>query len=253
MQHVLQKDFAEDLSPYQIVSRRQIIALLRNMQERKQLMRLYINQGKEVVMTSILDVDEASGYLVIDCAPDDAQNQRILASKRVDFEGTLDSVRVLFCGKDLARDQHANLPALSFPLPEIVWRLQRRECYRVGTPITNPVRCLVHADINGRVQNFSMPLINISIGGLALQDEQQLMDAFLGQLYSRCELILPDSGSVPINLRICNTQTIQRENGKTYRRLGCMFTNIDPLVLPLVQRYITRLEREQTARNNGLT
>lgn len=252
MQHVLHKDFAEDLSPYQIASRRQIIALLRNMQERKQLLRLYINQGKEVMMTSILEVDEVSGYLVIDCAPDEVQNQRILSSNRVDFEGTVENVRVLFCGQDLARDQHANLPALSFPLPEIVWRMQRRECYRVDTPITNPVRCLIHADIDGRLQDFSMPLINISIGGLAMQDEQRLLDATVGQLYMGCELLVPDSGSVPINLRIRNTQTIQRENGKTYRRLGCMFTDLDPLVLPLVQRYITCLEREQTARNNGL-
>lgn len=251
MQHVLQKEF-EDLTPFQIVSRRQIIALLRSLEERKQLLRLYIDHGKEAVMTSILEVDEASGYLVVDCARDEAQNQRILASSRVDFEGTLDNVRVLFCGKDLARDQHAHLPALSFPLPEVVWRLQRRECYRVDTPITNPVRCLVRAEIDGRTQEFSMPLINISIGGLALQDEQQLLDAALGNILSNCELLLPDSASVPINLRICNTQTVQRDNGKSYRRLGCMFTDLDPTALPLIQRYITRLEREQTARNNGL-
>ena len=54
-------------------------------------------------------------------------------------------------------------------------------------------------------------------------------------------------------LQVCNSLDITLLNNKTNRRLGCQFVDISRGNLAMVQRYITKLERERNARIAGLS
>ncbi|WP_338849036.1 flagellar brake protein [Massilia sp. W12] len=241
----------ENWHNYQIQSRREIIALLRSIGEKNQLLRLLINGEADVAVTSILDVDVDEEEVIIDCAVSRDQNQRIISARRLGFETTLDKIRILFWCDRVYEAEYAGRPALSFPIPDSLIRLQRRDLYRVETPLTNPVRCVITLpDELGGVQNF--PLTDISGGGIAITDEKMVLDNTIGRRYENCRIDLKDVGTVVVTLEVRGSMEQKLLNGKVNRRIGCQFVNLSRQMSALVQKFITKLERERNARLNGL-
>jgi c-di-GMP-binding flagellar brake protein YcgR len=243
----------EDLGPYQVYARREIVTLLRSIGERNQLVRMIINGGTEAIVTSILKIDEAHGVVIIDCAPNALQNQRILQSDNISFETLLEHIRILFFVTKVESCMFENLPAFSFAIPASLIRLQRREFYRVLTPITNPVRCTIsipHEEGEGSTK-VVVALQNVSGGGIAVLDEKRQLDATIGRIYKDCRIDLPGGTLVVATLQIRNSQEITLSNGKSIRRLGCLFVDLPKAMMGAVQRYITKLEREQNAKATG--
>lgn len=251
----LDSDFGVmDFSPYQIYSRREIIALLRSLQERNQLVSLLINGGAEAVVTSILDVDEVQNTLIVDSAPSNLLNERITMSDNISFETFLDSIRILFFANHMERCIYDNLPALRMTLPAYLIRLQRREFYRVATPVANPVRCVVPVadQDNPHASPVSTYLQNISAGGVALVDEKKLLDNTIGRIFRNCRIDLPGGTPVTTALQVKNSHELTFANGRSIRRVGCQFIDLPSAMLAAVQRYITKLEREQNAKSTGM-
>ncbi|MEA5097618.1 MAG: flagellar brake protein, partial [Burkholderiaceae bacterium] len=85
----------ENLGPYQVHSRREIVMLLRSIMDSRQLVRMVFNGGSEAIVTTILAVDSATNSVIVDCGQDDAQNQRVIESDNFSFETVLDRIRIL--------------------------------------------------------------------------------------------------------------------------------------------------------------
>jgi c-di-GMP-binding flagellar brake protein YcgR len=243
-------DQDDDMEPFRVRSRREIISLLRHISERNQLVRMVINHGADTVVTSILDVDESDNSVMLDCAPTATMNHRVLESETFSFETVLDSIRILFTSSEVGSILYDNLPAFVIPLPESMVRLQRREYYRVPTPLTTPVRCTVPVRIADEIKRVTTTLHNISGGGISIVDENQSIDATFGRVYDNCTIDLP-GGPIAVSLQIRNLLELTLTNGKNIRRLGCRFVNPSHGVLAAVQKYITKLERDQNARVTG--
>lgn len=245
----------EDVSPYQVHSRREIIGLLRAMQERNQLVTMQTNGGAEAVVTSVLEVDEEGGLVVIDRAPSNLVNQRIIDSDNISFETVLDNIRILFFATKVRECLYDNLPALYITIPESLVRLQRREHYRVPTPVATPLRCAIHIppDDDGVAgTTVVVTLKDISGGGIGVIDEKKLLDNTIGRIYKNCRLDLPGGNIVTCTLQIRNSHDLTLASGKTIRKLGCMFIDLPKSMLAAVQRYITKLERERNAKATGM-
>lgn len=244
----------EDLGPYRVRSRREIISLLRSIGTHNQLVRMIFNNGSESVMTSILLVDEETPSVILDVAPGSMQNQRILDSTNLSFETALERIRILFFSETIEQVEYDGTPAFRIPLPDNVIRLQRREYYRVMTPVSNPVRCTFFLrDPEGRLapRAVTLPLKNVSNGGISVIDELKQLDNTIGMHYQDCRIDFPGN-AVIATLEIRSSQDIKLQNGKTVRRLGCMFINLPNPMLALVQRHILKLEREQNAKSTGM-
>src|SRR3569832_174344 len=244
----------EDLGPYRVHSRREIVSLLRSVSSHNQLVRMIFSNGNESIMTSILLVDEESGGVILDVAPGAMQNQRILDSSNISFETALERIRILFFTETIERVECDGLPAFLIPIPDSVIRLQRREFYRVSTLVANPVRCTFFLrDPQGKLppKTVTLPLKNVSNGGIAVMDDLQQLDNTIGTLYKDCRIDFPGN-TVTATLLIRNTEESKLQNGKTVRRLGCAFVNLPNVMLMSVQRYIIKLEREQNAKSTGL-
>ena len=250
--HSIDDTALENWHDYAIDSKREILTLLRGIGERNQLIRMLIHGEAEACVTSILDVDPDSGTLILDCSVNQEQNRRIAGSKRVSFETTLDKIRILFATDLVEETTFENGPALKMAIPETMIRLQRREFYRMPTPVSTPVRVIIPMppELGGGSSIF--PLADISCGGIAIMDNKLVLGNTIGNNYEGCRIDLPEIGMVMTTLQIRNVLDMTLLNSKTNRRLGCEFVDISRGALAGVQRYITRLERERNARTAGL-
>ena len=241
----------ENWHDFEVESRREIFALLRGIGEKNQLIRMLIQGETDVCVTSILDVDDAASAVYLDCSIDQEQNKRILASRRLSFETTLDKVRILFAADQIESTTYEGNPAFKIPFPETLIRLQRREYYRIATPVTNPVRVQIAlpAELGGPT---TFPLADISCGGVAIHDSKLQLGTTIGDTFPNCRIDLPEIGPVTCSLQVRNSIDMTLLNNKTSRRLGCQFVDISRGNLAAVQRYITKLERERNARLAGL-
>jgi flagellar brake protein len=239
-----------DLSDYQVHSRREIATILRNLGERKQLIQLQIAGSADSTVTSVLAVDDS--HVVLDCAPTATMNQRIADSEYIFFETVLDNIRILFESAGAQACQYAGGPALQIALPPVLVRLQRRESYRVATPTANPLACEIHIAHEDKKRIAPLTLQNVSAGGVAILDEQKLLNPTIGFIYRDCRILLPSKVQIATALEIRNVREVTLTNGKTIRRLGCQFVDLPAPMLSAIQRYITSLEREQNARNTGM-
>lgn len=241
-----------DLSPFKVQSRREIISLLRALSENKQLIRILIEATGESAVTSVLDIDDEAGVVILDTSTDPEVVARLTSSDNLSFETVLDRIRILFFTHHIEECVHDNLPALQMTIPLHLIRLQRREFYRVPTPIRNPVHCTIHIVSEDGKNSVTVPLQNVSGGGIAINDEKHLLDRTVGKIYPDCQIYLPDNTVVITTLQIRNVIDIHIDQGKSIQRIGCVFIGLPKAMLASIQRYITRLERDQNAKSTGL-
>jgi len=175
-----------------------------------------------------------------------------VAAGEVRCDTSLDKIRIVFGLANLREVQFEGGTALAAGIPASLIRLQRREFYRMPTPVTNPVRATfpLPAELGGGTGVF--PLADISCGGIAIYDNKMQLGTTIGETYKDCRIELPEIGAVTCTLQVRNSIDMTLLNNKTSRRLGCQFVDISRGNLAAVQRYITRLERERNARLAGL-
>ncbi len=241
----------ENQSPYQVESRREILALLRGFRDKGQLISMMINGGSEVYITSVLDIDDGNNIVIIDSAPNPTANQHILEASTVFFDGLLDRISIQFSSSKLQRTSFEARPALQMPIPSNLIRLQRREYYRINTPISNPIKCNILMDGEQASELGKFSLVDISCGGIALLDEKRAINNQIGFQYEQCVIDLPSVGMIELKLQVRNSQELILLNGKTTRRVGCAFIELSSRTLASVQRYIMKLERERNAKLTG--
>lgn len=242
----------ENRSPFQIESRREILALLRGLKDQNQLLTLMINGGSDAFITTVLDVDDKQNMITIDSVQNQFGNQRIVGAPRVFFEGLLDKISIQFVASHLEQSSFEGRTALKFSVPPSLIRLQRREYYRINTPISNPILCMIPVERESQMTIEKLPLFDISCGGVSILDERRVLTEAIGHTYQSCQIDLPTIGKISLQLQIRNVQEVPLLNGKTTKRIGCQFIDLSSGVLASIQRYIMKLERERNARNNGL-
>jgi c-di-GMP-binding flagellar brake protein YcgR len=243
----------ENWHDYEVDSRREIVALLRQISEKHQLVRLLVNGEADVCVTSLLEVDPDTNTMVLDRSVNREQNDRIAKARSIACETSLDKIRILFTIDGVRETPFDGGSALRAEIPPTLIRLQRREYYRMATPVSNPVRVVIPMppELGGGSQAF--PLADISCGGIAILDNKLQLGNTIGQTFSNCRIELPETGPVTTSLQIRNLLDMTLLNNKSNRRLGCAFVDISRGNLAAVQRYITKLERERNARLAGLS
>jgi c-di-GMP-binding flagellar brake protein YcgR len=242
----------ENWHDYVVVSRREIVALLRQIGEKSQLVRLMIKGDLDVCVTSLLHVDPDTNTIILDRSVSREQNERIVSAGTVRCETSLDKIRILLALENLREVTFEGGNALRADIPASLIRLQRREFYRMQAPVTHPVLAVIPLPLELGGGTTTFPLADISCGGVALLDNQHQLGATIGETFINCRIDLPEIGPVICSLQVRNTVDMTLLNNKTSRRLGCRFADISRANMAAVQRYITKLERERNARMAGL-
>jgi c-di-GMP-binding flagellar brake protein YcgR len=250
---MLNDDDISDDNPFRVTSRREIVSLLNSMMDRNQLLSLMIKGGSESVITSILEVDDSDNSIVLDSAPSAILNEHILESKKIAFEALYNNIRITFTANGADSVEYEGRNALRVEIPPSLIRLQRREYFRIATPLAKPIKCTINmVREDGAIMPIVTLLYNISAGGVGLTDDKCILDPTLGNIYDNCILDLNDGTMIPIKLAVRGFKEVKLTTGKTVHRFGCEFVDIQRGALGAIQRFITKIEREQNARASGM-
>lgn len=236
------RSFEESLEKYQVFSALEIGRILRGIQANKQLIRMSFAGTMETVITSVLNVDVPNKMLFLDTAPIEAQNQIALKSKLISFEGVLDKIKISFTTNQVFQDNFEGMPALRVPFPERLVRLQRRDHFRV--PVSNTM-ISIPMEVDGHVMQSIGYIRDLSPNGACVIDASMMLDNTVGMVYTNCRLDLPDTQPLSVSLQIRNSHELTMPDNSHQRRIGCQFIDLSSAESALIQRYITRLERQQ--------
>jgi c-di-GMP-binding flagellar brake protein YcgR len=235
------------MSDYEVTSKRQILAYLSAMHDKNQLLEVKPTGSSLTSLSAIVDIDDAQGIIIIDILKDEAVTQRAVDAGSVDIEGLLDHIKISFTSQNFEICEHEGRPAISLSIPDVLIRLQRREFYRVPTPIINPVLCKIPATSWDGPTSIALPVRNISSGGIQALDETMQIDSTLGKVYRNCTIYISAAENFSADLEVKNTYSAVTPGGHMGAKIGFQFVRLDGKSENILQKYINRLELEQRA------
>ena len=245
---------ADDYSQYLLYSKSEVLAVLRTLVQKGAMITVHFDQGHSFLLTTMIALSADNREMILDVGSNEEMNSRALLAKKLIFTTLIDKVKIQFSLNKLSQTQSDGRLAFVGAVPERLLRLQRREFFRLSTPIANPIRInamLRRAD--GRALPIELPLLDISGGGVGLMVVLDLAALFQrGDILNDCKMMLPDEGLLVVRLSVRNLFDVTTRSGSRHIRAGCEFVDLPAPRLTMVQRYITRVERERKARLNGL-
>jgi len=215
---------------------------------------VYFDHGKSFFLTTLLAVDDARNSIALDMSSDTAINLAATKASKLIVTANLEGVKIQFPLSGVQVTAFEGREALRAALPASLLRLQRREYFRLDTPVANPIRCKVTiAGEDGSTQVHDFPLLDISGGGIGLMVNDALAPAFAADTqFANCRFELPQEGVITANMAVRSAFPVTTRNGHAFTRIGCEFENLPGARLAQIQRYITRIERERKTRLAGL-
>lgn len=198
-------------------------------------------------------MDEDDDCVILDGSHNEASNRAIEDAKYLLCYAQLERVNIRFrleTPDRLERDIHV---AFRAALPDAMYHMQRRESYRLETPITDSPICTIRQDdAQGGTLNLQLRVIDISSGGLAvaITDGMPLLEP--QRTYRNCTLQLPDTAPITLPLTVCSQYKQSLPNGSEGFRVGMQFSDLPRGADETIQRYIFRVDRQRNARKSGV-
>jgi c-di-GMP-binding flagellar brake protein YcgR len=240
-------------SNFCVHSKREIQSILHRIAQDGSRAALYYDEGNDFILTSVLDVN-AQG-LWLDIGSIAASNQRILRSDKIIFISSHNQVKVQFVAHRIENASFENGAAFYMPLPDSLLRIQRREYFRLTTPSSKSLRCIIPSTPriihqatpstpDAPISKREVTIMDISGGGVALVCEAHDAELQPGKIYPDCQISLPEVGTITATIKVKNTFMVTLRNGQVSKRAGCEFLHLNSESTSLLQRYVTRLQRE---------
>lgn len=235
----------EELERFTTDNRREILFYLRQLIHDGERISVIFDEGRETLLTVLLDVDEDAGLLYFDWGGSEASNRKLLASHNAIFVCTPHGVRNQFSVPAVHAARYQGRPAFVCEIPERYTRLQRREFFRLILPISRRSQVSLRLS-DGR--ELRLAVTDLSVGGIALEQAGGLPPGLtLGEIWRDVRLELKGFGQLRVDLELRNQTLIQRGD-KVFGRLGCRFLNPSHALERELQRFITEVQREERAK-----
>lgn len=231
-------------SSFMVSWKKEIVYILRAVMEKTELVSAYFNRGESFILTSIINVDPEENLIFLDLGANEEFNEKILDSEKIIFVTAHDKVKVQFVANRIEKARFEGREVFRIELPKSLIKLQRREYYRVTTPIANPLKCIVLIENTRKIE---MAVADISIGGVGVVLPPADAVVEPGMVFNGCNLVLPEIGNIVATMEIRNVFEVTLKNGLKARRAGCQFINLSANMQSMIQRYIIKMERERRA------
>lgn len=229
---------------FRIYSEMDILFILRGIMQANSLITLYADPGKSFFLTSILRIDSDNREMIIDYGLDEKISQQALYSKKLTFVTTQNKIKIEFACTQIRSIEFEGKKAFSVNIPESLLRIQRRDNFRISTPITKPLKCIVPIVVEQKSMQAEITLLDISCSGIGAMDQNPTVHFEPGTVYNNCQISLPDIGVVSTTIRVKNIYAMKLHNGGTYQRIGCEFIGLPAKTEAMIHRYI--IKQEQT-------
>ncbi len=240
-----------ELSKYLIHSPLEIAAVLRTLCKAGRTVTAYFGADNDFILTSIAAVMPEQNALFADYGADAAASRRALQARNIAFVAVHDRIKIQFAAQSLHPARCGGRDVFRMALPATLLRLQRREYFRIATPLTRPLVCNIAPQTPPARAPAAVTIVDISCGGIAVIDSGEPAGIEAGMRLRGCRIALPELGEVAADILVKSAFAVTLKNGKKHRHAGCEFVDMKERDRALVQRYVSRLERERKGRASG--
>lgn len=242
---------AGEYDKYMLRTQAEVLVVLRGLRDHKSQITVFFNEGQDMLLTMLVGIDK--DHLIFDAGPDEQLNGKSVVAGRHFCVARLDKVRIQFLLGGFSRIEYEGHPAFLSALPRELLRLQRREFYRLATPIARPLKCRMSLPLTERGELLhEATVFDISGGGIGISAPADDVPFAMQQIVPNCRMELPEVGIVTCTIKVCSVFEITLKSGGRVKRAGCEFVKLPGPMATLVQRYIIKVERERKARESGL-
>ncbi|HRP28129.1 MAG TPA: flagellar brake protein [Burkholderiaceae bacterium] len=231
------------LDSFRLATPTEIASALRRLQDDSVLVNLNGPQGS-VYTTSLWTSDPGRDTLAFAADASDPQLQAVLEGGEAVAVAYLDKVRIQFDVGRLVLVRGARSCALTGSYPRELFRVQRRESFRVRPLLRDaPLARLAHPMIPDMA--LALRILDLSVGGCALLLPQDVPMLAPGILVNRVQLELDATTRLETGLRLHHVTSIHSESSGV--RLGCEIVRLGQDAERTLQRYIDRTQKRRRA------
>jgi len=221
-----------------------------------------VSFGGRSFITSILDVDNKKRVFIIDESSQKELNKRLADANHAFFETVMSGVRVRFSVEKISKVRFSDTFKVAMP-DEIFW-LERRQFYRIKTPIMNPPHCVITIETprDGIIhtKHYTFDIYDLSLTGLCLLYEAEKnveqeevnrvrLDALELNSTIGCQIYIPEDDEFPaedfsanIEIRAIFPQNANKPDKN--KLIGTLFIGNKPSTESAIQRYMQHVQRE---------
>ena len=228
-----------DLRPeFEIRGRVAIVRFLRELQARRRLVTVYAGDGTDAfLVTSLIDV--GTDGMLVDFTTASGPRDALLRAGRGTLVGFLEDVKLQ---TDLTVRGVIDSPGqclLDVALPEVLWRIQRREAFRVQ-PLARDLAQVVIRTRDGGER--SLRVADLSVAGVGLTLPVGMTRPAPGERWMHSRLEVNGRAPIPCDLKVRNVREGSRGPADAVR-LGCLFEHLPSEVQRALQIYVIDTER----------
>ncbi len=230
----------EEDDRYLLTGATTIAFALNELIHRGELVTVVFDHGAGMILTALLAVDAERETLIFDWGGSEQENLRLLASERNIFVAKPDGIKVQFVTGQAEETTFGDGKAFVTALPERVIRLQRRESFRIRTPVGRPLVCRLWPEKGNPVD---LPVRDLSVGGVGCMFQGAHAPFEAGQVYPRCRIDLPEAGEISCSAEVRHVTPLNPLSATPAAIIGLRFREITQPMQARIQRYTVTLER----------
>ncbi|MFM0010434.1 flagellar brake protein [Paraburkholderia sediminicola] len=219
----------------------QIAVCLRKLMAGQDFVTVEFN-GRQIV-TQVLDVDSRNARFIFDAGSTEQDNYALPSARQLIFRSLPGGIRTEFTTLNADPIMFEGRPAFEASFPSLLYYVQRREFFRVQTPVLDPYIASGPYVDGG---SFRLELQDLSLGGVALKTA----DAHFGSLESGTvlrdvTLQLGSFGTLALDLEIVAPRQLTTPKGDLRFVIGCKFVKTPGPAERVLQRVVTQLETKR--------
>ncbi|WP_290649345.1 flagellar brake protein [Aquisalimonas sp.] len=232
-------DRPDDQDRFVLTRPADVVAVLRELGRRPELLNAYFNQGRESLDTAIVAVDDEAGEVELACGSDMAASRRALQAEGIVVTTRENTATVRFRLERLWVVSRDHGPAFRAAVPQSVYRLQRRAYFRVPVPESSPAVCRLPG---GGEQAYTFKATDLSLGGVGIIDATEAVPLRIRDVIEGCVLELPGRESLVMDLEVHNISRHLLRDGSVGRRIGLAFRNLSARGRAVLQGYLQGIQ-----------
>lgn len=226
---------------FRLVSPKEIEFVLRKIAEDGSRVALYYGDSSYFILTTLLGVDDSGLWL--EQGPDSIANRRIIESDDLICVSAHLNVKIQFAAHQAGAADFQGYPAFYLPLPDSIYRVQRRDSFRLTPPPSEPLRCIIPTGEPQQKRQKEVTIMDISAGGVKITCAEDDLELEEGKTYENCQIRLPGVGTISVTITVRNLVSLTTKSGQIHKRAGCQFQKLDGTTNILLQRYVNNVQR----------
>lgn len=192
------------------------------------------------MMTQLLDVDFSNARFVFDFGSLATNKRVLLDAPELIFRGLPGGVRTEFATSCARLITFGGRLAVETSFPETLYQVQRREIFRVDTPVLQPYSAIGKFP-DGRV--FHVDVKDLSVGGVALRSaDASFGEIEIGVRLEDVTLSLGTFGTLRLTMEVVSPRRAMMRNGVQRFVIGCRFVDLPAASKQTLRDVVTYLE-----------